>query len=144
MHVEALAYTRQTLGYPRPQGLGRPAADRAGAWEGDVVVPGGRWQLGSTPADGFVFDNEKWAHAVEIAPFRIAKAAVSNAEFAAFVAEGGYRRRDALDLDQRPLALGRGGAEPRTRQPRLCLRGSVRCRRLRRGRQRVRMPADER
>jgi len=94
MHVEALAYTRQTLGYPRPQGLGRPAADRAGAWEGDVVVPGGRWQLGSTPADGFVFDNEKWAHAVEIAPFRIAKAAVTNAAFAAFVEEGGYRRRE--------------------------------------------------
>jgi gamma-glutamyl hercynylcysteine S-oxide synthase len=94
MHVEALAYTRQTLGYPRPQGLGRPAADRAGAWQGDVVVPGGRWQLGSTPADGFVFDNEKWAHAVEIAPFRIAKAAISNAEFAAFVEEGGYRGRE--------------------------------------------------
>ena len=94
MHVEALAYTRQTLGYARPQGLGRPAADRAGAWEGDVAVPGGRWQLGSTPADGFVFDNEKWAHVVEIAPFRIAKAAVTNAEFAAFVEEGGYRRRE--------------------------------------------------
>jgi gamma-glutamyl hercynylcysteine S-oxide synthase len=94
MHVEALAYTRQTLGYARPQGLGRPAADRAGAWGGDVAVPGGHWQLGSTPADGFVFDNEKWAHAVEIVPFRIAKAAVTNAEFAAFVDEGGYRRRE--------------------------------------------------
>src|SRR6185436_11582852 len=84
MHVEALAYTRQTLGYARLQGLGRPAADRAGAWEGDVAVPGGYWQLGSTSADGFVFDNEKWAHDVEIAPFHIAKAAVTNAEFAAF------------------------------------------------------------
>jgi hypothetical protein len=94
MHVEALAYTRQTLGYARPQGLGRPAADRAGAWEGDVAVPGGYWQLGSTSADGFVFDNEKWAHDVETAPFHIAKAAVTNAEFAAFVDQGGYRRRE--------------------------------------------------
>ena len=57
-------------------------------------VPGGRWRLGSTPADGFVFDNEKWAHEVDIAPFRIAKAPVTNAEFAAFVDDGGYRNRE--------------------------------------------------
>src|SRR5437762_2142833 len=71
-----------------------PILARAGALAGDVDVPGGKWQLGSTPADGFVFDNEKWAHAVEVAPFRIAKAPVTNAEFAAFIAEGGYRRRE--------------------------------------------------
>ncbi len=57
-------------------------------------MPGGRWRLGSTPADGFVFDNEKWAHEVEVAPFRIAKAPVTNAEFAAFVDAGGYQRRE--------------------------------------------------
>jgi ergothioneine biosynthesis protein EgtB len=95
MHVEALTYTRQTLGYARPQGLGgqEPSvgADGAGAWPGDVAVPGGRWRLGSTPADGFSFDNEKWAHDVDIAPFHIAKAPVTNAEFAAFVEDGGYR-----------------------------------------------------
>ncbi|MBV8286938.1 MAG: SUMF1/EgtB/PvdO family nonheme iron enzyme, partial [Hyphomicrobiales bacterium] len=94
MHVEALVYTRQTLGYARPERLGRPASHRAGAWRGDVEVPGGRWRLGSTAADGFIFDNEKWAHEVDIAPFRIAKAAVTNAEFAAFVDDGGYRRRE--------------------------------------------------
>jgi len=96
MHDEALAYTRQTHGYARPQGLGDAAKHGAGAWEGDVDVPGGRWQLGSTPADGFVFDNEKWGHAVEIAPFRIAKAPVTNAEFAAFVGEGGYLERGGV------------------------------------------------
>jgi ergothioneine biosynthesis protein EgtB len=94
MHVEALAYTRQTLGYARPQGLGRPATHGAGAWPGDVEVPGGRWRLGSTPSDGFVFDNEKWAHDVGVAPFRIAKAPVTNAEFAAFVDAGGYRNQE--------------------------------------------------
>jgi iron(II)-dependent oxidoreductase len=41
-----------------------------------------------------VFDNEKWAHTVEVAPFRIARAPVTNAEFAAFVEVGGYQRRD--------------------------------------------------
>ena len=94
MHVEALTYMRQTLGYGRPQGLGDAPQDGAGIRPGDAAVPGGRWRLGSTPADGFVFDNEKWAHAVEIAPFRIAKAPVTNAEFATFVEAGGYGRRE--------------------------------------------------
>jgi gamma-glutamyl hercynylcysteine S-oxide synthase len=94
MHVEALTYTRQTHGYAQPSALGPPSARNAGAWPGDVAVPGGRWRLGSTAADGFVFDNEKWAHDVELAPFRIAKAPVTNAEFAAFVDDGGYRYRE--------------------------------------------------
>jgi gamma-glutamyl hercynylcysteine S-oxide synthase len=94
MHVEALAYTRQTLGYGLPDGLGDARGGAAGPWPGDVSVPGGRWQLGSTPADGFVFDNEKWAHEITIAPFRIAAAPVTNAEFAAFVDAGGYRVRE--------------------------------------------------
>jgi len=94
MHVEALSYTRQTLGYARPEGLGGPALHGAGAWPGDVDVLGGHWHLGSAPADGFIFDNEKWAHEVSIAPFRIAKAPVTNAEFAAFVEDCGYRNRE--------------------------------------------------
>src|SRR5207249_7654462 len=40
----------------------------------------------------FVFDNEKWAHAVQIRPFAIARAPVTQAEFAAFVDDGGYRQ----------------------------------------------------
>jgi len=98
MHVEALAYTRQTLGYARPERRGSPLRG-AGAWPGDVDVPGGRWQLGSTPADGFVFDNEKWGHEVAIAPFRIAKAPVTNDEFAAFVDADGYRTREFWTAD---------------------------------------------
>ncbi len=91
MHVEALAYTRQTLGYSAPENLGRPAVHGAGDWPGDVEIPGGAWSLGSSPSDGFVFDNEKWEHKVTIAPFRIARSPVTNAEFAAFVEDGGYR-----------------------------------------------------
>jgi iron(II)-dependent oxidoreductase len=94
MHVEALAYTRQTLAYPVRGGLGRAVSERPGAWPGDVPVPGGHWRLGSTCADGFVFDNEKWAHEIRIRPFRIAKAPVTNAEFAAFVEAGGYHNRE--------------------------------------------------
>jgi iron(II)-dependent oxidoreductase len=94
MHVEALAYMRETLAYPPPVGLGERAPPGAGALPGDVEVPGGTWRLGATKAEGFIFDNEKWAHQVELEPFRIARAAVTNREFAAFVEAGGYRIRE--------------------------------------------------
>jgi gamma-glutamyl hercynylcysteine S-oxide synthase len=93
MHVEALTYMRETLAYPPPGGLGeRPPP--AGTLPGDVDVPGGTWRLGATETEGFIFDNEKWAHAVELEPFRIARAAVTKREFAAFVEAGGYRIRE--------------------------------------------------
>jgi iron(II)-dependent oxidoreductase len=93
MHGEALAYTRQTLGYPAPDS-GRAASDSgSGPLPGDVEVPGARLLLGATPGEPFVFDNEKWGHPVDVAPFRIARAPVTNAEFAAFVEDGGYRDR---------------------------------------------------
>jgi ergothioneine biosynthesis protein EgtB len=98
MHDEAFTYSRQTLGYPAPVFApghdGSSETTNAGPLPGDVSVPGGVLQLGSPPEAPFVFDNEKWAHPVEVAPFRIARAPVTNAEFLAFVAEGGYRRRD--------------------------------------------------
>ena len=46
----------------------------------------------------FVFDNEKWAHPVTIAPFRIARAPLTNAEFLAFVEDDGYLRRELWDV----------------------------------------------
>src|SRR5262249_26251479 len=91
MHVEALTYMRETLAYPRPRGLGDRASTAAGDLPSDVDVPGGAWRLGATPPEGFVFDNEKWAHEVKLSPFRIARAPVTNREFAAFVEAGGYR-----------------------------------------------------
>jgi iron(II)-dependent oxidoreductase len=94
MHVEALTYSRQTLSYAPPQGLGNNGRPAAGALPGDAAVPGGTWRLGSTPADGFVFDNEKWAHEVALAPFHIARAPVTNDEFTAFIDAGGYRTRE--------------------------------------------------
>jgi len=99
MHGEALTYMRQTLSYPTPpldspSAAALPAALGRGPWPGDVEVPGGTFALGATPDQPFVFDNEKWAHAVDVAPFRMARAPVTNAEFAAFVADGGYQRRD--------------------------------------------------
>lgn len=98
MHTEAFTYTRQTLAYPAPHLRGDEASAReAGPAAGDVEVPGGTFSLGATPDEPFVFDNEKWAHPVEIRPFAISRAPVTQAEFAAFVDDGGYRRRDVWD-----------------------------------------------
>jgi iron(II)-dependent oxidoreductase len=55
-------------------------------------LPGGDFCLGASAADGFVFDNEKWAHRTHLLPFRLALAAVTNEEFSAFVEDGGYQR----------------------------------------------------
>lgn len=95
MHTEAYTYTRQTLAYPPPLLPGVPGfpPPGGGPLEGDARVPGGTVRLGAEPGDGFVFDNEKWAHEVEVEPFSIARAPVTQAEFARFVEDGGYRRR---------------------------------------------------
>lgn len=108
MHAEAITYTRQTLGYTAPRIKiaapveRRTAIDPEGktvsmdlprAW-GDAFVPGGKLSLGSPRDCGFVFDNEQWSHEVEVAPFAISRTAVSNGEFAAFIEDGGYRRRE--------------------------------------------------
>ncbi|HXV83142.1 MAG TPA: selenoneine synthase SenA [Candidatus Binatia bacterium] len=93
MHAEALAYTRQTLGYTAPALTGDPVVpDSGGPFPGDVTIPGGTFLIGATPDFPFAFDNEKWAHPVEINPFRIARASVTNGEFLAFVEDGGYRK----------------------------------------------------
>jgi iron(II)-dependent oxidoreductase len=113
MHTEAFTYTRQTLGYPAPK---LQIADRrlqieksassnlqsaicnlqshteGGALPGDVLIPGGLFQLGATREEQFVFDNEKWAHPVQVHPFAMARAPVTQAEFADFVNDGGYRQ----------------------------------------------------
>lgn len=93
MHSEAIAYTRQTLAYPPPQ-LCVQTSDpdsSCGPLPGDVEVPGGVFMLGATRDLTFVFDNEKWAHPVKVKPFMMGRAPVTNAEFAAFVDDGGYQ-----------------------------------------------------
>jgi gamma-glutamyl hercynylcysteine S-oxide synthase len=94
MHAEALAYTRQTLAYPAPRFTASTTAQPAagGPCRGDVEIPGGAFVIGAAADFSFVFDNEKWAHPVEIKPFQIARAPVTNGEFLAFVEDGGYRK----------------------------------------------------
>jgi gamma-glutamyl hercynylcysteine S-oxide synthase len=92
MHAEALHYTRQTLGYGAPT-LEPVAVPGAGASPAaDIEMAGGTFQLGAPRNSGYVFDNEKWAHPVELAPYAIAGHAVSNAQFLEFVRADGYAR----------------------------------------------------
>jgi iron(II)-dependent oxidoreductase len=86
MHAEAFHYTRQTLGYPAPDGMVPSFNSRA---TGDFEAPGGLYRLGAKKEEGFAFDNEKWSHPVVLEPFRIARNLVTNAEYAEFVKAGG-------------------------------------------------------
>jgi iron(II)-dependent oxidoreductase len=99
MHDEAFLYTRQTFGYPAPRQAGSPSIDKpvAGSLPGDVEIPGGDFFLGADRDEPFVFDNEKWAHPEVVRPFAMARAPVTQAEYAEFVEDGGYRQPDLWD-----------------------------------------------
>ena len=117
MHAEAFTYTRQTLGYPKPKigisGNGAAASHmlqvrstddqqhdvRSLQPVSDAEIPGGTFLLGSAPDSSFVFDNEQWAHPVVLRPFRIARFAVTQAQFSEFVEDDGYKRRDLWTLE---------------------------------------------
>lgn len=111
MHTEALTYTRQTLGYPPPRFDHAPAPD-AGPLPGDAPVPGGVLALGADRDEEFVHDNEKWVHPVTVAPFAIARAPVTQAEYARFVDDGGYPRRELWGDDGWAWRTGEGAEHP--------------------------------
>jgi ergothioneine biosynthesis protein EgtB len=58
---------------------------------GYAELPGGIHTIGFEDA-GFCFDNEGPAHQVLLQPSRIARGLVTNAEWLAFIADGGYAR----------------------------------------------------
>ena len=64
---------------------------------GEVTVPSGPFTLGST--DPWAYDNERPTHDVDLAEFRIDRALVTNADYAAFVDAGGYRNRDVWSAE---------------------------------------------
>lgn len=93
MHSEAITYYRQTLGYSAPVLCAHKELNSdGGPWPGYAEIPGGRYVIGSAEREPFVFDNEKWAHVVTVQDFAIARAPVTNAEYRAFVEDGGYAR----------------------------------------------------
>lgn len=103
-HQETLVYLFQLLA----PGKKRPPADiqmpgkLAGRDSGDDVLPSsgqmaslaeGDFQLGAT-GEGFAYDNELPPHTVYLPAFKIDKLLTTNGEYAHFIEEGGYRRRE--------------------------------------------------
>lgn len=68
----------------------RPTARAAQPLDG-ISIPGGATWIGHD-GSSFCFDNELPRHQVLLRPFRIAARPVSNGEYQAFIADGGYRR----------------------------------------------------
>jgi iron(II)-dependent oxidoreductase len=91
MHGEALLYTMQTLGVAAPAALLGDSALLVPA--APIAYPGGTIMLGAAHDGGFVFDNERQAHACYVAPFEIDAGPVTNAQFTEFMNDGGYQNR---------------------------------------------------
>ncbi len=98
MHTEAYTYSRNTLKHPLPNFETKNYFDNkeleTGPLPGDVDIPGGSFNLGASKDAAFLFDNEKWAHEIRVYPFKMARAPITNAEFAAFISDEGYQRRN--------------------------------------------------
>ncbi|HJR07704.1 MAG TPA: SUMF1/EgtB/PvdO family nonheme iron enzyme [Pyrinomonadaceae bacterium] len=58
-----------------------------------ITIPAGEFQMGAT-WDVFVYDNELPAHTVALPAFKIDRLLTTNEEYAHFIAEGGYERRE--------------------------------------------------
>jgi iron(II)-dependent oxidoreductase len=87
-HDETMLATHQLrAGAPVLHASAPPAGRSLGARE--VLVPGGPFTMG-TSTEPWALDNERPAHVVEVPAFLIDAAAVTNGEYAEFIAAGGY------------------------------------------------------
>jgi iron(II)-dependent oxidoreductase len=107
-HQETLAYLLQILNpskKARPTGREAVGAGRSSSSSGSsitegpspspemVSVAGGSFQMGAI-WNGFAYDNELPPHRVDVPAFKIDRLLTTNEEYAEFIAEGGYRRRE--------------------------------------------------
>jgi gamma-glutamyl hercynylcysteine S-oxide synthase len=87
-HIETMAQTMQLGGLPAQ--LDPPPAVRS---SGEIVLDGGRVVLGAGAEEPWAYDNERPAHEVELVPYRIDRALATNADYLAFMDDGGYDQR---------------------------------------------------
>lgn len=85
MHNEAFAYTWQTLGRPMPFTLLSDTITHEDSEQEWIHFPKTTIQAGSIPHTGFIFDNEKWGHAIDLPAFDIASKPVTNADYLIFI-----------------------------------------------------------
>lgn len=90
-HDETLLATIQLMERPYSPAAGVARLDTApgGTDAGELALPGGTFVMG-TDDEPWAYDNERPAHDVDVAPFRIDAAPTTNEQFAAFMSDGGY------------------------------------------------------
>ena len=81
-HAETMTQTLALAGLPGPAPQRPPEVEASG----EVFVAGGPFTLGAT--DAWAYDNERPPHAVDLPPFWIDRALVTNAQYAAFLDAG--------------------------------------------------------
>ncbi len=93
-HVETMLATLQLMegaGYrplaPAPPAVARPSRP------GEVLVAAGPFHMG-TDGEAWAYDNERPRHAVDLPAFWMDRWPVTNAQFQAFIDDGGYQRRE--------------------------------------------------
>jgi ergothioneine biosynthesis protein EgtB len=97
MHNEAFAYMWQRLGYREPfVAFSKTLSNQQASHY--INFPKSTIRLGSESQNTFIFDNEKWAHVVEVPAFSVSDRAVSNTEYLEFI-ESEANRADLNPVD---------------------------------------------
>jgi iron(II)-dependent oxidoreductase len=82
----------------RADSLRAPVAESTAAACEMVSIPAGSFPLGAV-WDSFAYDNERPARELFVPAFRLARMPVTNGEYARFIEEGGYERREFWSED---------------------------------------------
>jgi ergothioneine biosynthesis protein EgtB len=88
-----------------------PRARHAATAEAWIAHAGGLVEIGHA-GPGFAFDNETPRHRVHLEPFEIASRPVTNGEWLAFAADGGYARAELWMSEGWDVARAQGWAAP--------------------------------
>lgn len=88
-HDETMLATHQLRRSGPPLHAPAPTPDRAAQLPAEVLVPAGRFTMG-TSTEAWALDNERPAHDVQVAAFFLDTTPVTNGQFAAFLDAGGY------------------------------------------------------
>ena len=91
-HDETMLATLQLMGEPGYRPVAPPPPTGTRLARDEVLVDGGPFVMG-TDTDPWAYDNERPAHEVDLAPFWIDAAPVTNGAYAEFVEAGGYHDR---------------------------------------------------
>lgn len=97
MHAETLAYMLHQMPLDKKTVQAQTEVRSRPAIPGMIAIPAGRVTLGRS--DGFGWDNEFNAHAVDVGAFEIDRYKVANGEYLEFVHAGGYDEKSLWSDD---------------------------------------------